>query len=854
MTTSLHNPARLSRLPASQNTAPVAEFRCLFTHDIRRKQKRWQDGYLKFHSFNSRVMLYDTSRNYVGDTYWKDANSPQEGDELTLDKGVMVEVADAVGVSQTDLTPLFEKSSKPPHGEPAPATRKPQGSNPPNTSSHLRHKSLSTLLGNPRGPIGKATPIKSPYEIRRERKKENESAGNRTAKRQKTTHNPVRLQTGSSSPIVNLTSNTKNHSVYPPRALNQTSSAAGGAVPRGSTPIVLDSTSSDVPFSSPDIKPHAADIQTLPNTSVPPQSLMRNGVSTEKTPRIPKGRIRLPHARPVETPQPPLRSSSPPVSASNRVSNVDFALQPIKKRQKDPSPKSSPQRDPRAKSLRLSRGVKRRMLLCELSPPSNRAPPKPIETIHSKAKGAKPSDGKQTGYRPKVLGISETNVEAAHASSDDDELMPTNATLCRISLGSPHQDDQSFDKREKSASRKHESVGESSPSLLSLSPAFEDIDVVRGLMEQKMLPKVSPKRQHSARVKSLPGPSPRLEERNKVDEEGPNEYVSQKLANRRTARSASKPKRSQAKPETPCRPTANTLESGPQDPGQVRETITIPDDSPTSEPSPPPSSLEQPSTAQVPRAAPAAQTRPSHSPTKSKPAAPFSTGGIRTKHKKKDGNAVPNRRKAKIDAKRPQRDQERPTPLHRESDSPTDPLFAGGKIATGPMNPGAQANSSCTTGQMEEGNAAGNIINPIGSRSVAIGKSPLRRVKSANNANMPDTRPNPPIRSTSEDWERRNMAMPPPPLLPGEGSAVVEKQDVPQQQTCKPEKSGLAALIKRTDPRRKLLRTTGLDVDTAVGGEGSVADMELPSPVVDNDVGPWSTEAFDLLGWKPEGR
>ena len=123
MTAPLRNTLHSSATSASQNTAPVAEFRCLYTNDLRRKQKRWQDGYLKFHSFNSRVMVYDQSRSFLGDTYYKDSDELHEGDELTLDKGVMVEVAEAMGTTQTDLAPLFEKKPKEPPPPPSGSAR-----------------------------------------------------------------------------------------------------------------------------------------------------------------------------------------------------------------------------------------------------------------------------------------------------------------------------------------------------------------------------------------------------------------------------------------------------------------------------------------------------------------------------------------------------------------------------------------------------------------------------------------------------------------------------------------------------------------------------------------------------------
>lgn len=94
---------------ASQQ-APVFQFACLFTHDIRRKNtKRWQDGYLSLHSFNGRVMVYDESRNYIGDTFQKDVPL-EDGDELNLDRaGVLVQVGEKKATEQTDLTDLLAK-------------------------------------------------------------------------------------------------------------------------------------------------------------------------------------------------------------------------------------------------------------------------------------------------------------------------------------------------------------------------------------------------------------------------------------------------------------------------------------------------------------------------------------------------------------------------------------------------------------------------------------------------------------------------------------------------------------------------------------------------------------------------
>jgi hypothetical protein len=105
----------------------------------------------------------------------------------------------------------------------------------------------------------------------------------------------------------------------------------------------------------------------------------------------------------------------------------------------------------------------------------------------------------------------------------------------------------------------------------------------------------------------------------------------------------------------------------------------------------------------------------------------------------------------------------------------------------------------------------------------------IRRVRSENDA---------PIPSTADDWEKRN--------LPKTSSDVVE----PEPEPVKKKVSALAALVKKTDPRRRIQRTQSLVVDTSGGAD----EEDLPSPVIDKDVGPWSTEAFDLFDWRPPAR
>ncbi|ROW07158.1 hypothetical protein VPNG_07323 [Cytospora leucostoma] len=95
------------------STAAVLEYQCLFTHDLRRKQKRWQDGRLKFHTFNKRVMVYDERGNFIGDMHWRHDYAFDEGEEVELERGgIIVQVSCLVARGETDLSELLDKRAK----------------------------------------------------------------------------------------------------------------------------------------------------------------------------------------------------------------------------------------------------------------------------------------------------------------------------------------------------------------------------------------------------------------------------------------------------------------------------------------------------------------------------------------------------------------------------------------------------------------------------------------------------------------------------------------------------------------------------------------------------------------------
>ena len=119
-------------------------------------------------------MVYDVSRNYIGDMHWRENEILHDGDEFELDRGVLIQVGEATGSIDQDLTGLFEKRKKAPEmvvHEEVPfqpivvSTARPTAAQP----SHLRPKTLNALLGTPKGRIGRAAfPSKSPHELRAE--------------------------------------------------------------------------------------------------------------------------------------------------------------------------------------------------------------------------------------------------------------------------------------------------------------------------------------------------------------------------------------------------------------------------------------------------------------------------------------------------------------------------------------------------------------------------------------------------------------------------------------------------------------------------------------------------------------
>lgn len=816
MTAPLRSTPHSTALPASQ-TAPVAEFRCLFTHDVRRKQKRWQDGYLKFHTFNNRVMVTDQARNHIGDTYWKDINELQEGDELSLDKGVLVEVAEAMGITQTDLTSVVAKKKDPPKEPLARPTHSvstrpfqlPTSVAPSNVArmgAQLRHKSLNTLLGTPKGPVGKAVPMKSPYETRMEKEKENDLAEERAPKRQKV----AQRQTGwrASSPIHgDESSPLKRVPLWAKTADARTARVPQAAISRPAKAITISSepdpavVSSDVTLPSTPAKA----VKVVPTPPWIPAPAISSSVFAEQvtvplepeTPKAPRPRIRLPKKKPVETPKHPAPKSSPPVSASNRVTNVDFAVQPVQVPQKKPSPAPSPPRVTKGKPLRLSTGVKRGTLLCQtISRPASRSGSEPRASA-PKSNNSRASRIRNKESSPTIPG--ERNIGQRSSGLAPSRSPPAKKVTQRSGL---------IEHKSNSKTAEDRTVV-----LFPQAPenAFDDPEITYGLMDQQLLIPSS-----SAET-SLPQPLPVVKPpvtkpiTRRVIKENPKAQTRGSEDEEVIAPEPVKPKAPVSKRAK--KQTVKKVAESPQTMVHIPPAV-----QPVFKPPEPRSRDISPAHTDTS----GAQSRTSStSPAKK----PLSTGGF-----PKGAKRIANEAAAAIPV------VEAPEPVSAPNDEsvalPPHPLRSGKK---GPLMSTTELAALLTKPKKRA-----RAEDPIEDDAQPPGKSParkMRRVRSENDA---------PIPSTADDWEKRNLSK--------TSSEVAEVDDMPAPAPApvpKKKSSGLAALVKRTDPRKKFQRTQSLNVETNIA---PVDEPDLPSPVIDTDVGPWSTEAFDLFDWRPPGR
>ncbi|CAI6337314.1 unnamed protein product [Periconia digitata] len=750
-----------SAVPASQHTAPVNEFRCLFTHDVRRKQKRWQDG------------------NFLGDTYWKESDKIQEGDELQLDKGVMVEVAEALGITQTDLTALLEKKKD--ASQPQPKTTVPRSTmsqRPVPTPSllargpsQLRHKSLNTLLGASKGPIGKAIPIESPFETRK--KKQLDEADEREAKRQKKMHGSTYPKTSASMTIPEPGVSTAKPSVV--------ASGQDKASRIAAEPPSQDNSLFDVDLDTDDRTSDLAPLSTPPPISKPP--------------RIPKGKVPVPHVKAMQTPKPARPPSSPPISASNRIANIDYALQPSRSSlletespsstriaQMERSKVASPP-PKKTKTLRLSTGVRRGMLLCQsiTQPPvsvSRRQDEDHVRLARATSRKSRPA---------RKMGCDD-----AHTIILEDEDTGDDYAIESESLQRPKSGKRQIGSLAESNSEKTATRNGPAPELAS------DMEIAHGIMDQQLAVSPSPPSFHDVRK---PERSPRQNERD--------------LGSAVGASTSSKRNRHQADtglPDVPHQSKRSKIATN-----SIIERESLQDTNLEGAPQQVskkgnPDLLEQvPQRIELPIKNLEQNTTPSIHPKERL----LSLGGFRKKPKQAHSSLASDK---------------------SSNASSLRHAVASGNNPSAPNVPDLALKPSTSSTSLTKPPKPITLDNDLiedDIQIVSLDRS-FRRTRSENDA---------PIPSISEEWEKQNLPKP----LPINGTGT---EDAPNASTTslRPKPGGLAALVKRTDPRRKFQRTRSLNENASLT---NVTESMIVDAPPDTDVGPWSTEAFDLFDWRP---
>ncbi|KAI5856444.1 hypothetical protein BZA05DRAFT_434020 [Tricharina praecox] len=95
-----------TQLTHSSQTAPIQEYRVMWTAQKKQKLKKWHDGTLRFHTFNNRMLLYDEARSLITDKYLKPGIRIDEGDELEFEQH-LVTVEEFLQTVIQDLAPVF---------------------------------------------------------------------------------------------------------------------------------------------------------------------------------------------------------------------------------------------------------------------------------------------------------------------------------------------------------------------------------------------------------------------------------------------------------------------------------------------------------------------------------------------------------------------------------------------------------------------------------------------------------------------------------------------------------------------------------------------------------------------------
>jgi Protein of unknown function (DUF2439) len=336
----------------SQVTAPVVEFRCLYTFNITQKRKKWQDGSLKFHLRNRRVMIYDESYNYIGDTHLQSAMDVDEGDEFDLQCGALVQVGGKLRTSESDITSIVQKSAKG-NDNSISGTWRDSGKAPSQASmlannSDKKHKSLRSILASQTSGLGRSD-LQAVVDVF------DNTENTPPSKRQRLDACRESVSWSVTATVKNPTQNAKS------RPEKSTSKSLSNILAKRKKTLSV-SKSSIVPGQSTLHVKQVIDLtsDTPPDPSLSVRSLHR--ASLQSKPMIKNAASKIPaKAQECARSAPP---SSPPVRSSNTMLSADHISENEISSRATKQPNQIQLLRSKGRSLKLSKEKGRRTLLC----------------------------------------------------------------------------------------------------------------------------------------------------------------------------------------------------------------------------------------------------------------------------------------------------------------------------------------------------------------------------------------------------------------------------------------------------------------------------------------------------------
>lgn len=93
-------------------SSPIYKYQVMWTADVSKKHKTYNDGYLSFHKFNKLAILYNDQMNEVAKEFFSYKNYFEKDEEVRFER-YMIEIEDQLETHYQDLSPLYDRPHHP---------------------------------------------------------------------------------------------------------------------------------------------------------------------------------------------------------------------------------------------------------------------------------------------------------------------------------------------------------------------------------------------------------------------------------------------------------------------------------------------------------------------------------------------------------------------------------------------------------------------------------------------------------------------------------------------------------------------------------------------------------------------